>query len=45
MLQLFEQMDSGMEIALAVSVPLISGIAELIGLDRKSTRLNSSHAR
>ena len=32
MLQLFEQMDSGMEIALAVSVPLISGIAELIGL-------------
>ena len=32
MLQLFEQMDSGMETALAVSVPLISGIAELIGL-------------
>lgn len=32
MLQLFEQMDAGMETALAVSVPLISGIAELIGL-------------
>lgn len=32
MLQLFEQMDTGMETALAVAVPLISGIAELIGL-------------
>lgn len=32
MLHLFEQMDSGMETALSVSVPLISGIAELIGL-------------
>ena len=32
MLQLFEQMDEGMNTALAVAVPLISGIAELIGL-------------
>ena len=32
MLYLFEQLDTGMETALAVAVPLISGIAELIGL-------------
>lgn len=32
MLQLFEQMDIGMDTALSVAVPLISGIAELIGL-------------
>jgi len=32
MLYLFEQLDRGMETALSVAVPLISGIAELIGL-------------
>ena len=32
MLHLLEQMDIGMETALSVAVPLISGIAELIGL-------------
>ena len=32
MLHLLEQMDIGMDTALAVAVPLISGIAELIGL-------------
>ena len=32
MLYLFEQLDVGMNTALSVAVPLISGIAELIGL-------------
>ncbi len=32
MLHFFEQLDHGMETALSVAVPLISGIAELIGL-------------
>ena len=32
MLHLFEQLDNGMNTALSVTVPLISGIAELIGL-------------
>ena len=32
MLHLFEQLDIGMDTALSVTVPLISGIAELIGL-------------